>query len=124
MAFEKFTQKGKSFRPVVAIWSRGQIGFNQGALNICKIENDDYVIFFYDPEEKKVGFKFTKNSKEDGAFKFKMYKTGAFASAKTFLDYYQIDYKTTTKYELSRDNENDMFVIDLKRGLNQKEDET
>lgn len=121
MAFEKFTEKGKSFRPIVAIWSRGQIGFNQGAVNLCKIKDGYHVIFFYDAAENLVGFQFTENPKDEGAFKLKMYKTGAFASAKTFLDYYQINYKTTIKYEVYHDDENDMFVIDLKKGLTKKE---
>jgi hypothetical protein len=123
LAFERFVQKGRSFRPVIAIWKRGQIGFNRGAVKVCKIEQGYYVLFFYDSDEKKIGFRFTKDQDEEGAVRLKIYNTGAFASAKAFLDYYQVDHKITTKYELSHDKENDIFVIDLKKELSRKEDE-
>ena len=120
MAFEKFVQKARSFRPVIAIWSKGQIGFNQGAVNACKIKEGDCVVFFYDADEKKIGFTFTSNQEEEGAFKLKFYKTGAFASAKAFLDYHQIDHKTTVKYDLIKIEEENMVAIDLKEGLIKK----
>ena len=120
MAFEKFKQKGRSFCPLVAIWSRGQIGFNQGAVNLCKIKRDYYAVFFFDPEENKVGIKFTQDSTEEGAFKLNVYNTGAFVSAKAFLDYHQINHESTVKYEVTYDTVNEMFVIDLNKGLSKK----
>ena len=116
MAFEKFTKSGRGFKPKVSIWSRGQIGFNQGAIAHFELQKFGYVVYFYDAEEKKVGFKFTNDANEDGAAKLKMRGTGASASSKAFLDYYNIDYRVTRKYDISYDKDSELYIIDLSKG--------
>ena len=114
MAFERFTKTGRTFVPKVSIWSRGQIGFSVGAVNRYKIDKYNYVVFLYDADSNKIGFEFTNNEKEPGAARLNHRKTGITVGAKSFLDYYAIDYKETRQYVLEHDEENNLYVIDLK----------
>lgn len=116
MGFEKFTLTRRSHLPKVSIWSRGQIGFSTGAVNRFNLGKYTYVVFLYDKDNKKVGFQFTTNEKEEGAAKLNQRKTGAIVGAKSFLDYYQIDYSVTKQYTLEFDEENKFYVIDLQEG--------
>jgi len=116
MGFERFTKTGRSFMPKVSIWSRGQIGFSVGAVSRYKVDQYDYVVFLYDADSKKVGFEFTNDEKEAGAAKLNKRNTGVIVGAKSFLDYYGIDYKETRQYTLEHDKENNLYVINLQEG--------
>lgn len=122
MAFEKFTMSGRSFAPKVSIWSRGQIGFNNGAVNRFKLDRFDYVIFHFDKDEQKIGLQFTTNKDEDGAVKLNKRTTGISVGAKSFFDYYGVDYAVTTQYSVGHDKENDLYVIDLKEKMAPEKD--
>ena len=112
MGFEKFTQTGRSFTPKVSIWSRGQIGFNNGAVKRFKLEKFKYVVFFYDKETNRIGIR-PIDTVEDGAVKLNQKATGATVGAKAFLDFYDIDYEETRQYSVQEDKGNDLLVIDL-----------
>ena len=113
MAFERFTKtKSRGYRPKVSIWSRGQIGFNQGFISRYNVEDYKFIVLFYDKEDKKIGFRFTKED-EEGCIKFSIKKTGMVVSARAFLDYYNIDYSETRKYDVSYDEGDDLYVINL-----------
>lgn len=114
MAFEKFVKTGRGYAPKVSIWMGGQIGFNQGAVERFNIRSFQYAVLFYDKNERKIGFIFT-NEAEEGANKITKGKTGAFVSAKTFLDYYGINHDKTERYSLYYDDKNELYVIDLKK---------
>lgn len=113
MAFERFTKKGRAFHPKVSIWSRGQIGFNQGVVERYKLKDYKYVILFYDREKKKIGFEFTNDDKEEGLINLTVKTTGAIISAKAFLDYYAIDYAETKQYDIEQDEGNGKLVVSL-----------
>lgn len=123
MAFEKFTQTGRGFKPKVSIWKRGQVGFNQGAARLFDLEKFGYVVFYYDQDTKRVGLQLTNDSAAEGANKVKVRATGASVGAKAFLDYYQIDYEKTKSYEITKDKESGLYVIDLTRGEDSDEEE-
>lgn len=76
MGFEKFTLVGKSFAPRVSIWSRGQIGFNNGAVSRYKLDEFSHIVFFFDRELNKVGLRFTNDGSEEGAVKLNKRSTG------------------------------------------------
>lgn len=116
MAFEKFTKTGGRFRPKVSIWSRGQIGFNQGAIRYLGLEETSYIIFYYDPDTKRIGLEVTNDENAEGANKVKIRQTGASVGAKSFLDYYQIDYGKTRSYDVGVDKESGLNVVDLAEG--------
>jgi hypothetical protein len=112
MAFERFTKTGgRGYIPKVSIWGKGQIGFNQGAVNKFNLNNFEYAVLFYDSENKKIGMKFT-NDKENGIVKLvKRAGSGISMSAKAFLDFYGIDYSEKKRYTLSYDKENDLYIL-------------
>lgn len=116
MGFERFTQTGRSFAPKVSIWSRGQIGFNNGAVTRFGLEKFDYAVFMFDKDEQKIGLLFTTDKTESGAVKLNKRVAGISVGAKSFLDYCGIDYSTTKQYELSHDKENNLYVISLTEG--------
>lgn len=119
MAFEKYTQTGRGYKPKISIWGKGQIGFNQGAKLAYELEKYQFVEFYYDKENKKIGLKFTQEA-GDGAKNLKLRGTGASASAKAFLDYYGILYEGKTKtYDVIYDNENQLYVIDLNKATDE-----
>lgn len=112
MGFEKFTQTGRSFTPKVSIWSRGQIGFNKGAVKRFDLGKFNYVVFFYDKDTNRIGIKPIEKA-EEGAVTLNQKTTGAAVGAKAFLDFYDIDYKETRQYNVQEDKENNLLVIDL-----------
>ncbi len=111
MAFERFTKTGRGYRPKASIWTRGQIGFNQGAVVKFKLREFSHTVLFYDSDERKIGARFTNDSSEDGANKIVKGKTGVFISAKAFLDYYDIAHSKTKRYDITYDSENDLYVF-------------
>lgn len=116
MAFEKFTMAGKSFAPKVSIWSKGQIGFNNGATSRFQINEFDFAILLFDKEQNKIGIQFTKDGNEEGIIKLNKRATGTSVGAKSFLDYYDIDYAETAQYDIELNKEENLenfYVIDL-----------
>jgi hypothetical protein len=113
MPFERFTKTGRGYKPKASIWSSGQIGFNQGAVERFRLNNFKYAIFFYDSEEKKIGFQFTNDENEDGIVKLVKRAGGISFSARAFLDFNDINYSKTTRYDVSYDSENNLYVIEL-----------
>lgn len=126
MGFERFTKTGRSYVPKISIWSRGQVGFSVGAVNRFKLEEFDYVVFLFDLDNKKIGFLFTNDEKEEGAIKLNKRNTGIMVGAKSFLDYYDIDYSETKQYTLKFDKENEFYTINLDendKGEKEEEDD-
>lgn len=114
MAFEKFTLRGRGFKPQASIWSRGQISFNQGAVRRHKIDKYKYAMLFFDPDTSRIGIKMTNNENEDGIQKIGIRKSGVMLSAKAFLEYYGVDFSETRRYTLHKSDEEDFLLIDLK----------
>jgi len=113
MAFVRFTKSGRGYTPKAAIWTRGQIGFNRGAVEKFSLKDFKYAVLFFDKDNKKVGIKFTNDPTEEGANKLVFSKTGAFISARAFLDYYDIPRGETKRYDIYYDDENDLYVFNL-----------
>ena len=113
MAFERFIKSGRSYAPKVSIWTRGQIGFNRGAVNKMSMKDYKFAVLFYDRDNKRIGIRFTNNPNEEGATKITFGSTGAFVSARAFLDYYEIPREETRRYNISYDEKNDLWVFDL-----------
>lgn len=122
MAFKVFTGVGKRFgKPVVSIWSRGQIGLNQGAMKRYKLENYDYVILLFDEETRMVGLQFTNSSDKEGSVKIIKRATGISFSANAFLNAYGIEHdQKTIKYSLEYDKNNNFYIFDTNKPIGQK----
>lgn len=122
MAFKVFTGAGKRIgKPVISIWSRGQIGLNQGAMKRYKLENYNYVILLFDEEARMVGLEFTNDDNKEGSVKITKRKTGISFSASAFLNAYGIDHdKKTMKYMLEYNRDNNMYIFDTNKPINKK----
>ena len=117
MAFERFTKtKGRVYTPKIGIWKRGQIGFNQPAVDKLEMEKFEYAVLFYDSDNKRVGFQFTNDANEEGACKIIKRKTGGFSITGTsFLKFYRIDHSKTCQYDTKYDEGQSIWYIDLKQ---------
>ena len=112
MAFERFTRVGgRGYTPKASIWKRGQIGFNQGAVERFNLKEFDFAVLFYDRDEKKIGVRFLNDGSEDGANKIIKGKTGIFVSAKAFLDFYEISHSVTRRYDVEHDKESGLYIF-------------
>ena len=117
MAFERFTKLGRVYTPVAAIWSRGQISFNQGAVQKYNIGDYKYAVLFFDRESARIGIKFTNDEGESGAIALTKGRTGATLSVKAFLEYYDIPYERTRKYAVTYDSSDNLYIINLHQSL-------
>ena len=112
MAFERFTRTGsRGYKPKASIWSRGQIGFNQGSVKTFDLEKYKYAILFYDREQRIIGVRFTDDENEKCITKLIIRPNGASISARAFLNYYNIDYTKTTKCDITYDEKEHIFVL-------------
>jgi hypothetical protein len=115
MTFVKFTKTGSRIgTPRASIWTRGQIGFNQGAVTEYNLDSYTYAVLYYDKETKNVGFELINDAKAQGATKLVVRKNaGISMSARSFLKTFKIDFSETRQYNLSYDKTTNMYVIDL-----------
>lgn len=119
MPFVKFTKvRSRIDTPKVSIWTRGQIGFNQGAVKEYDLEGYKYAVLYYDEDSQRIGIKFINDPKSEGVVKLVNRKSAGISfSATAFLKNYKIDYSETRQYTLIYDKENEMFIFDLRKPL-------
>jgi hypothetical protein len=113
MAFQKFTERARSFRPKISVRSNSTIGLNAPAVIKFKLKSVKCVTLFYDPEERKIGLMPTSNPEEEGSHPLNLSKTGAWVSARRFLDYFGLSTGETKRYDAGWDEVNKMIVAKL-----------
>lgn len=113
MAFEKFVKTGKSYQPKLSIWTRGQFFLNQGAVERYDLKKYKYVILYFDKENNQIGMKFTVDEKEEGAKGLIFRDNNIVFSAKSFLDYFNINHKSNKKYDIDFDAKSEMYSVKL-----------
>ncbi len=113
MAFERFTDVGRVFRPRASLRSNGQIGFNHGCVKRFDMEKFSHVVLFYDADTKRIGVKLTNEKEEPGASTLITRGGNGTVSARAFLEYYQITPKKTTQYDIEREDQSGMLVIGI-----------
>ena len=113
MAFEKFTEKARSFRPKLSVRSNSTIGLNAPAVTKFKLKDVKLVTLFYDRDQKLIGLHPVADADEDGAHPLNMSKTGAWVSARRFLDYFGLSTAETKRYDASWDENEKMIVAKL-----------
>ena len=116
MAFERFTDVGRVFRPRASIRSNGQIGFNHGCVKRYELQKFSHVVLFYDQDSKRVGIRLTNDKTEAGASTLTTRSGNGAVSARSFLEYYRILPKVTTQHDIEWDTENKMLVLDVGKG--------
>lgn len=111
MAFQKFTESGRGFRPKVSLRSSGVIGLNSAALKKFELEDVDFVCLLFDPDTNKIAIG-KANKDDDGAHHLNKGTAGAGISAKRFLDYWEQSVETTQQYECHLDRETGLIILD------------
>lgn len=118
MGFERFTLAGRAFRPKVSIRSTGQIGFSHGCVTRHGLDKTPFAVLFYDRDTKRIGVKPMSDRNEDGALKLSVRGGSGSISARSFLDYYHIEYDKTRSFDVTYDDESGMLIINLKQADN------
>ena len=113
MAFEKFTEKARSFRPKISIRSNSTIGLNAPAVTKFKLTDVKCVTLFYDRDGGKIGIRPASNPDEEGAHPLNLSKTGAWISARRFLDFFGLSTTETKRYDAGWDESEKMIVVKL-----------
>lgn len=122
--FERFTKVGISFTPVVSIRKQGSFGLSQGALHRFNLLEDDwFVVLFYDKDSNVIGIQPTKEGTEEGAIKLVKRKSVSKASgkenlsctipAKAFFEYYSIPLESSRSFLARWDEESKMILVPL-----------
>jgi len=110
MAIEFFTKSGRGYEPKASIRRHGQIGLNQGAVERFGLADYSYVLLGYDRARQLVAIKLLEQE-EKGAKKIALKQGSASISAKSFLDFFGINYKKTASYDVERDDQSDCLVF-------------
>jgi hypothetical protein len=123
--FEKFEAVGSSFEPRITLRSNGSLGFSQGALNRFKLKDGDWwVVLYYDKTRKVIGIKPESDGTLKGAIplvKRAVVSTSgktslnSFVSAKSFMDYYGIDYGSSAGFIAEWYEPGNLIVLDLSK---------
>lgn len=113
MSFEKFTHVGRGYKPKVSVTRSGLLGFNQGAVKHFELEKYDWAILYYDKDSARIGIGLTNNENEDGICKLRKRAAGADVSARSFFDYFEINYDETNRYDATWDDNEKMIVVSL-----------
>jgi len=120
--FERFDSVGGSYEPKVSIRGNGAIGFSQGALRRFELlEGDWFICLFYDRKNGVIGIQPVKEETSGCLRLIKRVIKGkdgrdsvnAFVSAKSFLDYFGIDYSQTKSYRAELDEGTRKIVFNI-----------
>ena len=113
--FEGKTGRGISAQPMLTVGKSGIVGVNKSATQEYGLRDYKYAGLYYDPEGKRIGIKPT-NDESEANCTLRDRQSGMDISAKSFLERFGIDYSATTRYELERDEQNDMLVAQIGSG--------
>ena len=122
MAFERFVDVNRVFRPRASLRSNGQIGFNHGCVKRFDMQRYTHVVLFYDTDSKRIGIQLTNNKDEAGASTLITRTGSGTVSARSFLEYYNLTPKSTKQFDISRDDESRMLVIDMAKSAKEVTD--
>ncbi len=125
MVFQKFTHKGRGFKTRASIRSNGQIGFSHGVIRRFELDRFSHAVLYFDPDDGMIGVKPTNDSNEEGAIRLTVKQNTAWVAATAFLDYHNLPYAKTKRYELdSRDLDGEsLMVFKIGEGLGEESDE-
>jgi hypothetical protein len=111
MAFQRFTESGKGYRPKISLRPSGTIGINDSALKKFGLSDYEFVALYFDPETNKIAIGGTKEN-EPGSQKLNKGHRGASISAKRFLDFHDIRVARVTHFECHIDIEQSLVILD------------
>ncbi len=108
--------KNKGYQnPAITITRNGTINFNIGMIRKF-IKNKDYVVLYYDKTDGRMGFDFLSEESKKG-FKIKKSDKGniGIITGRSFLNFYNIPYIKTNRYQAKEDKDTGYIVINLKK---------
>lgn len=120
MAFVKFTETGKSFAARVSISPRGMLSFNDAARRKFEMDKYAFCVLYYDKDRGLIGVEFINDENAEGAIKLRIRNTGADVAAKSFTDCFEIAPSSTSMYEISKGEQDNWVLIDLKTARERK----
>lgn len=120
MAFERFTQIGRGYKPKVSITKSGQIGFNQGAVKHFNLSNFEFAILYFDKDNHRIGIELTNDDSEAGVCKLRKRASGADISARSFFGYYGIDYTDSNRYDAKWDESEEKIIVTMESSFQLK----
>ncbi|MBI2842220.1 MAG: hypothetical protein HYX78_02345 [Armatimonadetes bacterium] len=124
MGFELFTQYGRGNRPTCSIRTNGQIGFNRGAIRAFGLRSG-FAKLYFDKERKLIGIQHLGEVRVENSTKVIVKDNNAFVSARSFLDYYGIEYRSgSSTYEARNDSDMGLIIIDLNEPIRTGKAET
>ena len=111
MSFERFTRVGRGYKAKVSITRSGLLGFNQGAVKHFELDKYDWAILYYDKDGGRIGIELTNDENEEGVCKLRKRTSGADVSARSFFEYYRINYEKTSRHDAEwNDTENKIIM--------------
>jgi hypothetical protein len=110
VAFQKFSETARSYKPIVSLRTNGSIGLSSGLVAKMLKPEHQYVTLYFDPEQNLVGLKPTVEE-EEGSHKINRSKAGAWVGARRFFDFYEISLKKTLRTNGTWDAENNLIVV-------------
>ena len=120
MAFEVYDKIGQSqglYNASGVRLSRDGIHFTQKFAKENSLSIYSYIIFYYDKDSKRIGFSFQNTFIKGQTYKLTKIgsrATGYKCGANSFLRHYDIVPTESIRYEPTYDEENMIFVIELK----------
>lgn len=120
MAWEKFHGIGESYRPKVSVRANGHLGFATGARKKFHVDSYKFVSLFFDRSERKIGIKLGEIEEPGVTTPIVKRETDCYIRARSFLDYYDIDYKQGCSYHAAWERDQNMIVVDLRRPIKSK----
>ena len=111
MAFQRFTESGKGYRPKISLRPSGTIGINDSALKKFGLAEFDFIALYFDPESKRIAVGGARES-EAGSQRLNKGNRGAAISAKRFLDFHDIRVSRVTHFECHLDIEQNLVILD------------
>lgn len=116
MSLQRFVTKGRVFEPKVSIHKdKDALFFSTAACRQFNINDYQYVILFYDPDNKRqVTLELTNNEEEAGTRKIRHQgNIGASVGLLPFLRFYNIQLDTRTTYSPEWDEKKKRITIYL-----------
>ena len=124
MAIIKFENiRIKTSSPSVSITSYGTIGFNGGAVKKFDMHNYNRCLLYFDPDEKKIYIELTNDENDKSSLLFRHRNPGADIGAKSFFVFFDNMPSDLTHYPLETGGKENMFMIDMKKGIEKKKKE-
>lgn len=111
MAFQRFTESGKGYKPKISLRPSGTIGINDSALKKFALSQYEFVALYFDPETKQIAIGGASES-EVGSQRLNKGRRGASISAKRFLDFHDLVITRLKHFECHLDIEQNLVILD------------